>query len=251
MSPFARFHTFAISTGNRLLNWPALPSLVTFIVFCVASLPAFAGSLSEDLKEARDLIMGNVSEGPFGRGMLYPLFQPAVLASLFCVGLWAGLSTDKLSTIWAIPVAFFCAIVVGAFISEFHPNWRPSFGELAEEYPELPSILTTEGISLIIAVAIGAIVAMSFTIPPLLTLAVIMLLGLALGSSDLKAVSDVDSDNSIIIPFWAGFGSTGLIMTIFGIGFETFAKSVNMLFLIRLAGFFTAVAGLVLVVKTI
>ena len=40
-------------------------------------------------------------------------------------------------------------------------------------------------------------------------------------------------------------------MTIFGIGFETFAKSVNMMFLIRIAGFATAVAGLVLGAKIV
>lgn len=222
-----------------------------FIAICLLALPAFAGTLGEDLKAARELMLGNVSNAPFGRGALYPLFQPAVLASLFCIGLWTGLSTDKLSTIWAIPVSFFVAIVVGAFISEFHADWKPNVAKLQETYPDMPPLLSTEGISLIIAVVIGGIVTMNFTVPPLVTLGITMILGLALGASDLQAIASEATEKSIIIPFWAGFGLTGLIMTIFGIGFETFAKSVNMLFLIRIAGFLTAVSGLVLAVKTV
>jgi hydrogenase/urease accessory protein HupE len=229
----------------------ALPGLLTLTLMCLSAFSAFAGTLGEDLHEARELMLGNVSDAPFGRGMMYPLFQPAVLSSLFCIGLWAGLSTDKISTIWAIPISFFVAIVVGAFINEFHPGWRPDFSSWQDDYPELPSLLSTEGISLAIALVVGTIVAMNFTLNPLLTLAVTIFLGLILGSSDLQAIADQAGEKAIIIPFWAGFGFTGLIMMIFGIGFETFAKAVNMAFLIRLAGFFTAVAGLVLVVKAI
>lgn len=237
---FLKSQPFLLSLGLGLL-----------IAICLLALPAFAASLGQDLKSARELIMGNVSDAPFGRGALYPLFQPAVLASLFCIGLWTGLSTDKLSTIWAIPVSFFVAIVVGAFISEFHADWKPDMAKLQETYPDVPPLLSTEGISLIIAVIIGGIVTMNFTVPPLVALGITIVLGLALGASDLKAIAAEATDKSIIIPFWAGFGLTGLVMTIFGIGFETFAKSVNMLFLVRIAGFLTAVAGLVLAVKVI
>lgn len=221
--------------------------LTTFVIvsaFMLLSHPAFAGTLGEDLKEARSLIMGNLSEGPLGRGMFYPLFQPATLASLFCIGLWTGLSTDKVNTIWAIPISFFVAIVIGAFISQFHGDWKPDMGSLTEDYPELPSLLSTEGISLMIAIAVGTVVTMNFTAAPLITLIVTAILGFILGSSNLEAIAEDASDKSVIIPFWTGFGFTGLLLTIFGIGFETFAKSVNMVFLIRLAGFFTAVAGL-------
>jgi hydrogenase/urease accessory protein HupE len=236
---------------NRGLNTPLFLALCILALFCLISLPAFAGTLSEDLREARNLVTGNLSDGPFWRGMLYPLFHPTVLSSLFCIGLWAGLSSDRLSTIWAIPIAFFIAIVIGAFISEYHPQWRPDFTSLREEYPELPPLLSTTNISLAIALVMGAIVAMNFTLPPLITLIVIAILGVILGSSDLALMDSITDRDNIIIPFWAGFGITGLIMTIFGIGFETFTKSVNMAFLIRLSGFFTAVLALIMAVKSV
>ncbi len=225
--------------------------LALLIAICFLTLPAFAGTLSEDLKSARSIMLDDVSNAPFGRGALFPLFQPAILASLFCIGLWTGLSGERVKTVWAIPVCFVVAIVIGAFISEFHPAWKPDATRFKEQYPDLPALLSTEGVSLIIAVVVGAIVAMNFTVPPLITLAIAVVLGLALGASDLQAITKDADHKSIIIPFWTGFGLTGLIMTIFGIGFETFAKSINMLFIIRIAGFLTAVAGLVLVVKTV
>jgi hydrogenase/urease accessory protein HupE len=246
--------SFLISVTHRLnrgLNTPIFIALFILCVMCIIALPAFAGTLSEDLSEARNLVTGNLSDGPFWRGMLYPLFHPAVLASLFCIGLWAGLSSDRLSTIWAIPIAFFIAIIIGAFISEYHPQWRPNFKSLHDEYPDLPPLLSTTNITVAIALVMGAVVAMNFTLPPLITLGVIAVLGVILGSSELSQITSITDKDNIIIPFWAGFGMTGLIMTIFGIGFETFAKSVNMAFLIRLAGFFTSVAALVLAVKSI
>lgn len=236
---------------NHRLNKEFYLSLCTLLLMCVAALPAFAGTLGEDLREARNLVTGNLSDGPFWRGMLYPLFHPTVLASLFCIGLWAGLSSDRLSSIWAIPIAFFFAIVIGAFISEYHPQWRPDFSTLREDYPELPPLLSTTNVTLAIALVMGAIVAMNFTLPPLITLIVIAILGVILGVSELHMLHNITEGDHIIIPFWAGFGLTGLILTIFGIGFETFTKSVNLAFLIRLSGFFTAVLALVVAVKSV
>jgi hydrogenase/urease accessory protein HupE len=236
---------------HRALRQNYYLSFVMFALLCIAATPVFAGTLGEDLREARNLVTGNLSDGPFWRGMLYPLFHPTVLSSLFCIGLWAGLSSDRLSSIWAIPIAFFLAIVIGAFISEYHPQWRPDFRTLREEYPDLPPLLSTDHVTLAIALVMGAIVAMNFTLPPLVTLIIIAILGLILGSSELTLMHKITDGDHIIIPFWAGLGMTGLIMTIFGIGFETFTKSVNMAFLIRLSGFFTAVLALVVTVKSL
>ena len=139
-------------------------------------------------------------------------FSPPFWPVCFCIGLWTGLSGERVKTIWAIPVSFFIAIIVGAFISEFHSDWTPKAASLKEHYPNLPPLLSTEGISLIIAVVVGAVVTMNFTMPPLVTLAMTAVLGLALGASDLHAIAkDANSkaihhsvlDRALVSPAWS------------------------------------------------
>lgn len=201
--------------------------------------------LGEDIRKAREALLGQngQSDSPFARGLLIALFQPLFIASMFCLGLWAGQMHERLSTIWMMPVFAYAATVIGAFIAVYHSDWKPQFdsGILAQ-------FQTTDAVTLIVGLVIGTVVALQLLVPPLIAVAGVTLAGLWLGFSQ---TADLGDHHNALLPFWAGFGLTGLLVNIFGIGFETFLESSKLQVVTRLAGVATLLVSFFLVAKII
>lgn len=199
-----------------------------------------AQSLAEDLKKARDIILDGSGGNPFGRGFMVALFEPMFIASMFAMGLWAGQMNDHLrNNIWAPPVVAFASIVMGAFITTYHSDWKPDLNN--EKMAILAELNSTDAVSVIIGLVIGGMVGTGFTMIPLIGLGVVGAMGLALGFSQ---TGEVGAHKNALIPFWSGFGLTGLLVTIFGIGFETFLESINLSTLTRWLGLAVAALSL-------
>lgn len=199
--------------------------------------------LGADLKKAREALLGNDdhSDNPFARGFLIALFQPIFMASMFCLGLWAGQMHERLSSIWVMPVFAYVATVVGAFIAVYHSDWKPQFDEgLMSQFQN------TDAVTLVIGLLIGAAVGMRFLAPSLIAIAGVIIAGLGLGFSQ---TTDVGAHHNALLPFWAGFGLTGLLVNIFGIGFETFLESSRLQAVTRFVGVATLFASFILVAK--
>jgi hypothetical protein len=191
-----------------------------------------AESLAADLKKARDIILDGSGGNPFGRGFMIALFEPMFIASMFAMGLWAGQMNDKLrNNIWAPPVVAFASIVIGAFITTYHSDWKPDLTN--DKLAILAELNSTDAVAVVIGLVIGGMVGTGFTVIPLFGLAVVGAMGLALGFSQ---TAEVGAHKNALIPFWGGFGLTGLLITIFGIGFETFLESINLSIVTRWLG---------------
>jgi hypothetical protein len=194
-------------------------------------------SLTSDLKKARDIIMNGTGGNSFARGMIIGLLQPIFIAAMFCLGLWAGEMSEKLKHIWALPVIVYAATVIGAFITAYHPEWKPD----EEHYKFLTHLQSTDNVAIIIGLVLGVAVALQFTLPPFFAMLGAIAIGIVLGFSQ-----TADTGHHSVMPFWAGFGLTGLLMSIFGIGFETFFQSINLKIVTRLLGAATAVLSIYL-----
>lgn len=190
--------------------------------------------LRADVKKARELILGRAGDNAFGRGLLVALFEPVFLASMFCLGLWAGQMSDRLSNIWMLPIFAFGATLIGAFITAYHSDWKPHFG--GKEGDMLASLGSTEAVAVVVGLAIGAVVGMQLVVAPFFAIAGVAVAGLLLGFSQ---TAELGAHKNALLPFWAGFSLTGLLINIFGIGFETFLQSINLKVLTRWAGFAT------------
>lgn len=197
-------------------------------------------TLTEDLKQARDIIMKNAGDNGFARGLIIALLQPIFLASMFCLGLLAGQMSERLKHIWVLPVILYAATVIGAFITTYHAEWKPSF----ENLKYLSSLQSTEAVCVAIGVVVGVSVGFALGIPVIFAMVGAIGIGLILGFSQSSEIS-----NDHVMRFWAGFGLTGLLVNIFGIGFETFFQSINLKMVTRLVGVATAVLAMYLGVK--
>lgn len=200
---------------------------------------AVASTLSDDLTQARDILLKNVGDKSFTRGFLIALLQPIFLASMFCLGLLAGQMSERLKHIWVLPVILYVATLAGAFITLYHPEWKPEF-----EGKYLTILQSTEAVCVAIGVIVGMTVGFALGIPVLLAMLGAIAIGLTLGFSRLV---DIEPDH--VLPFWAGFGLAGLLLNIFGIGFETFFQSINLKLVTRLIGVATAALALFLGAK--
>lgn len=194
-------------------------------------------SLLTDLKKARDILMNGAGDNSFARGLLIAFLQPAFLASMFCLGLLAGQMSEKLKHIWVLPVLVYVATFIGAFITVYHSDWKPEFGD--GKY--LNHLQSTDAVLVVIGVAIGIAVGFNFTMPGIIAMLGAAAIGLILGFSQ---TADMAEHNNSPIPFWAGFGLSGLLLNIFGIGFETFFQSINLKLVTRLVGIATAALSL-------
>lgn len=193
-------------------------------------------SLLNDLKKARDIILDGAKHDKGGnsvpRGMVIALLQPLFIAAMFCLGLWAGQMSEKLKHIWALPVLLYIATLIGAFITVYHSEWKPD----ETQYKFLHNLQSTQAVSVAIGLVLGIVVSLQFLVQPFLALLGAIALGLVLGFSQ---TSDIDTQS--VLPFWAGFGLTGLLVNIFGIGFETFFQSISLKIIPRLVGIATAI----------
>ncbi len=192
-------------------------------------------SLMADIQKARDTIMNGTGGNSFARGMIIALLQPIFIASMFCLGLWSGMMSEKLKHIWVLPVIMYVATVIGAFITTYHPEWKPDFA--SEHLHSLNRLQSTEVVAVVIGVFIGIAVALQFVLPAFFAMILAVAIGLILGFSQ---TSEIGKHHDLM-PFWAGFGLTGLLVNIFGIGFETFFQSINLRLITRLVGVATAV----------
>jgi hydrogenase/urease accessory protein HupE len=193
-------------------------------------------ALMNDIHKARDIIMNGTGGNIFARGMLIALLQPIFIAAMFCLGLWAGEMSEKLKHIWALPVIVYAATMIGAFITTYHAEWKPD----ETHYKFLSHLQSTDTVAIIIGVVIGVAVALQFTLPSFFAMFGVAAIGLILGFSQ---TSQPNAQHSII-NFWAGFGLTGLLVNIFGIGFETFFQSINLKLVTRLVGAATTVLSI-------
>ena len=200
-------------------------------------MPVVSSSLVNDLRKAREIITDGAKKDSDGnsflRGMIIAMLQPIFIASMFCLGLWAGQMSEKLKHIWVLPVIVYAATIIGAFITAYHSEWKPD----ETHYKFLHALQSTEVVSVIIGLILGIFIALQFSLPSFLAMLCAVAIGLVLGFSQ---TSDVPAQQSVM-PFWAGFGLTGLLLNIFGIGFETFFQSINFKIVTRLLGVATAV----------
>jgi hydrogenase/urease accessory protein HupE len=195
-----------------------------------------SSSLMNDIKKARAIIIDGVkkdSGSSILRGMIIAFLQPIFIASMFCLGLWAGQMSEKLKHIWALPVIMYAATIIGAFITAYHAEWKPD----EEHYKFLHALQSTEVVSVIIGLFLGILIALQFVMPAFFAMLAAVAIGLILGFSQ---TSDM-GDSHTVMKFWAGFGLTGLLVNIFGIGFETFFQSINLKLITRLVGVATAI----------
>jgi hydrogenase/urease accessory protein HupE len=190
-----------------------------------------ASNLAKDLKKARDIILDGAGDNPFGRGFMIALFEPVFLASMFCLGLWAGQMDEKIKNIWALPVVAFAATVIGAFITAYHSDWKPDFTD--HKLAFLADLESTDAVAVVVGLMFGGAVGLGYTVPPLMALTAVGAAGLALGFSQ---TNELGAHKNALLPFWTGFGLTGLLINIFGIGFETFMQSINLSTLTRWIG---------------
>ncbi|MDB5478086.1 MAG: hypothetical protein JWM96_581 [Alphaproteobacteria bacterium] len=196
---------------------------------------ASTSSLVEDLKKARDIIMGSAGDNAFARGLIIALFQPMFLAAMFSLGLWAGQMSERFKHVWALPVVAFTAIFIGAFITAYHSEWKPEFG--GEGHSKiLSSLQSTEVVTVLVGLLVGGAVAARLILPPVLALLGAIAAGLILGFSQ---TTELGEHHNSLLPFWAGFGLTGLLVNIFGLGFETFLGSINLAMVTRWIGLAT------------
>lgn len=210
------------------------------------SLPT-TSSLTDDLKQARDIIMKNADNGGdnrFARGLIVAFLHPLFLASMFSLGLLAGQMSERLKHIWVLPVIMYVATMAGAFITTYHAEWKPQFD--ADHWKILAPLQSTEMVCVVIGVLVGVVVGFQLGLPVFLALIGAVGIGLTLGFSQISADS-ARSDS--ILPFWAGFGLSGLLINIFGIGFETFFQSINLKIVTRVIGIATAALALFLGAK--
>jgi hypothetical protein len=191
-------------------------------------------SFLADVARAREILLGNAGDNPFGRGFMVALFQPVFLASMFCLGLWAGQMSERIRFVWVLPVFAFVATVAGAFITTYHADWKPVFDPDSQAF--LHKLSSTDAVAVIVGLMAGAAVAMGFVIAPFFAIVAAIVAGLALGFSQ---TAEFAAQKNALMPFWAGFGLTGLMVNIFGIGFETFLQSISLAMVTRWIGFAT------------
>lgn len=201
-------------------------------------------SLAEDIKKARDLMMGSAGDNPFARGLLVAMFQPIFLLSMFSLGLFSGQMSERISKISMLPIFAFGATVIGAFITAYHSDWKPALE--SDHYKFVSMLQTTDAVAVVAGLMIGAVVAMQMAVAPFVAFAGVVVAGLALGFSQ---TAELGEHHNSLLPFWAGFGLTGLLVNIFGIGFETFFQSINLTMVTRCVGFATALLSLVVGTK--
>lgn len=205
-----------------------------------------AASLTADLKKARDIILEGSGGSPFERGFLIALFEPVFLVSMFSLGLWAGQMDQKLKNIWMLPMVAFLATLVGAFITTYHADWKPDLAN--DQLPFLAVLQSSDAATVAIGIAVGAAVGLGFTVPPILALAAVGGAGLILGFSQ---ISEIGEHKNALLPFWTGFGLMGLLINIFGLGFETFLESIGLTNVTRWLGSATAALALAIGMKFI
>ena len=205
-----------------------------------------AQSLAADLKKARDIILEGSGGSPFSRGFLIALFQPVFLMSMLSLGLWAGQMDQRLRNIWMLPVVAFVATIAGAFITTYHTDWKPDLSN--EKLAILKNLESTDAATIAIGVVVGGAVGMGFTVPAIFALAAAGTVGLILGFSQ---ISEVGAHKNAMLPFWSGFGLMGLLINIFGLGFETFLESISLAMVTRWIGLATAGLSLAVGLKVL
>lgn len=229
------------------LLWTVAIGLFSFCAFAeeaaevAAKTAAKTSDLAADIKEARDIILDGSGDNAFARGLLIGLLEPVFIASMFCLGLWAGQMSEKLRHIWVLPMLTFVATLIGAFITVYHSDWKPSMSSENVEF--LKNLDSTDAVSVIIGLLIGGAVGMRFVAPPVIALVVAACAGLAVGFSQ---TADIGDHSNALIPFWTGFGLTGLLVNIFGIGFETFFQSINLNMVTRAVGIATVILSFII-----
>jgi hydrogenase/urease accessory protein HupE len=191
-------------------------------------------SFIKDLGKARETLLGTAGDSPFGRGFMVALFQPVFLSSMFCIGLWAGQLSERLKAIWALPLLVFGATVIGSFITTYHADWKPDFDP--EKYKFLSQFKSTDAVAVAVGLMAGVAVGMQLVVAPFFAIIIAIVAGLALGFSQTTEFGD---HKNALLPFWTGFGLMGLLVNIFGIGFETFLQSINLTAVTRCVGFAT------------
>jgi hypothetical protein len=193
-----------------------------------------AQSLAADMKKAREIILDGSGGNPFGRGFLVALFDPVFLASMFCLGLWAGQMSERLKHMWALPVIAYAGTIIGAFITVYHPEWKPDLH--SEKFGFLSELESTNAMTIAIGLVLGGAVGFGYTLPAVFAMGAMAAVGLGLGFSQ---TSDIGEHTNAPLPFWAGYGLTGLLINIFGIGFETFLQTLGLMSVTRWIGLAT------------
>ncbi len=223
--------------------WVAV--FVTFAHFAFAEEAAKEGSkFADDVRRAREIVLGNAGDNPLGRGFMVAVFEPVFLASMFCLGLWAGQMSERITAIWALPLFVFGATLVGAFITAYHGEWKPQFD--AEGNEILAQLGNTAAVTVVVGLLAGTAVGMNLIVAPFVAIAAAIAAGLALGFSQ---TAELGEHKNALFPFWAGYGLTGLLVNIFGIGFETFLQSIKLAFITRWVGFATLAMSFMFVSK--
>lgn len=216
--------------------WVLAIGLFSFCAFAeeTAAVVEKTSSLADDIKKARDIILDGAGDNAFGRGLIIGLLEPVFIASMFCLGLWAGQMSERLRHIWVLPVVTFVATMIGAFITAYHSEWKPDFS--SEKFTFIEHLGSTDAVSVIVGLLVGGAVAMRFVLAPVLALAAAVIAGLTIGFSQ---TAEIGEHSNSLLPFWTGFGLTGLLVNIFGIGFETFFQSINLNSVTRAVGLAT------------
>ena len=241
VASFAVFFTSQFAVAQE-----AIADTATTETSTQPSEPLIQSPFLDDLKQARDILTKDATNRPFLRGLLMPLFQPVFMLIMFCFGLWTGQQSNKLSTIWAVPIVLFVSVFAAAFITAFHPEWRPDLSFADNQF--IPDMTANGVTGVILSMGVGFIVGLQLTFPAYIALAFAGVAGLGLGFTH-TVESETAGGSSALLSFWLGFGLSGLIFNIIGIGFETFLESINLSFLVRLVGFACVCLGFVLAVN--
>ena len=203
-----------------------------------------ATDLMEDLKKARDTLVGKQKEStPFLRGMILPFFQPVFLIAMIVFGLWTGQLREALPAVWVIPMTVVAAMVAAAFITVFIPELRPNLS--VGEGENLLNRTSIDTIAVIPAILLGLIVGLRLRMVPVIAFLFSAAIGLFFGFT---RITDITPHTVDFILFWLGFGLTSLIFSVFGIGLQDFLRSMGMGLFVRAFGFISVLGGIVLAV---
>src|SRR5690606_28742802 len=189
------------------LFWVAV--FMTLSHFALAEEAKESSKFADDVKRARDIVLGDAGDNPLGRGFMVAVFEPVFLASMFCLGLWAGQMSERITVILALSLFVFGVTLVSAFITAYHGVWKRNFVENGESL--LAEFSDTAAVTVAVGLLAGTAVGMNLIVAPFVAIGATLVAGLALGFSQ---TADLGEHKNALVPFWAGYGLTGLLVHI-------------------------------------
>jgi urease accessory protein len=162
--------------------------------------------------------------GDFYAGMLHPVVTIEMILPLIALGLFAG--QQRRETAISVLAAFPAAILAGTFLTFIRP---------------IPSFIGTA--TLAITAVIGILIALSKPLVAAVSIAMAVLLGLAIGWYNASEITPQMSP----VRFVAGLAVAGLLVATYGVGLVRTLKVAWAQVAVRVAGSWLAAIGILVV----